>query len=100
MRYLCHINIFFKNYFEDISNNKQYIKTWKYFVELYEYYQTKKNFSEITKREAQKIMALCLRIIFENPVVEDFYKSNVNKGKMIHLSTSKKSTLFRNIFIK
>ena len=87
--------IYSENYFEDISNNKQYIKTWKYFVELYEYYQTKKNFSEITKREAQKIMALCLRIIFENPVVEDFYKSNVNKGKMIHLSTSKKSTLFR-----
>ena len=90
------LKIFYLNseYFFQNVNKKIYLSTWKYFVELYEYYLSKKKFNEITKREAQIIMAICLRIIFENPIVEDFYTTNkklieshqlvVNKSRIIN----------------
>ena len=77
------LKIFYLNseiYFSNIEDTKRYILTWKYFTKLYESIQSKKTFKEISKKEAQIIMAICLRIIFENPVVGDFYKS-IKKSK-------------------
>ena len=79
-------------YFKNIDDNKVYISTWKYFVELFEYIQTKSKFMEISKKEAQIIMAISLRIIFENPVVEDFYKSNKKVRQTFYKSSSSKKS--------
>ena len=76
--------LYSEKYFEKIENNKLYITTWKYFVELYENLQNKEKFIEISKKEVQIIMAICLRIIFENPVVEDFYISNKKSPKTFY----------------
>ena len=92
------LKIFYLNsekYFSNIEDNRLFISTWKYFIELYEYNQSKMNFSEISKKEAHIIMALCLRIIFENPVVADFYKPN-KKVKTIKTPTSIKDNYISN----
>ena len=86
------LKIFYLNseiYFSNIEDKKSYILTWKYFIKLYESIQSKKNFIEISKKEAQIIMAICLRIIFENPIVGDFYKSNKKSKNAIKTSINK-----------
>ena len=91
--------IFYLNseYFFQNVNKNLYLSSWKYFVELYEYYLSKKQFIKITKREAQKIMALCLRIIFENPIVEDFYTTNKKLIESHKLIATKARTTNQNI---
>ena len=92
------LKIFYLNseYFFQNVNKNLYLSTWKYFVELYEYYLSKKKFTEITKREAQIIMALCLRIIFENPIVEDFYTTNKKLIDALQLAATKARTINQN----
>jgi len=92
------LKIFYLNseyFFQNVSQNL-YLSTWKYFVELYEYYLSKKKFTEITKKEAQIIMALCLRIIFENPIVEDFYTTNKKLIDAHQLAATKNRTINQN----
>ena len=92
------LKIFYLNseyFFQNVSQNL-YLSTWKYFVELYEYYLSKKKFTEITKKEAQIIMALCLRIIFENPIVEDFYTTNKKLVDAHQLAANKTRTINQN----
>ena len=79
-------------FFQNIEDNKLYLSTWKYFVELYEYIQSKEKFIEISKKEGQIIMAICLRIIIENPIVEDFYKYNKKFTKSVSINSSSKKT--------
>ena len=86
--------LYSQSYFQNIEDNKLYLSTWKYFVELYDYIKTKEKFVEISKKEAQIIMAICLRIIIENPIVEDFYKYNKNIRKTISKHSSLKKSIY------
>ena len=69
-------------YFTNISD-KIFLLSWKYFIDLYEYLVNKNNDNnkELSKKEEQIIMALCLRFIFEYPICEDFFKNYKLKNK-------------------
>ena len=70
-----------KFYFDNIQNDKGYISTWKYFINLFKYLQLCESFSEITQNQAYILMALCLRIIIEYPIIGNFFKENKYKKK-------------------
>ena len=79
-----------KFYFDNIPNDKAYISTWKYFISLFKYLQANNSFNEITQKQANIIMALCLRIIIEYPIVGNFFKENKYKNKKTELLLLKK----------
>ena len=77
-------------YFDNIQNDKGYISTWKYFISLFKYLQSCKSFSDITQKQADILMALCLRIIIEYPIIGNFFKENKYKNKKTELLLLKK----------
>ena len=78
-------------YFENIRTSKAYVLTWKYFILLFDYLQSCESFLEITQNQANVLMAICLRIIIEYPVVYDFFKEYSFKIKKNGFSLKKKS---------
>ena len=79
-----------KFYFDNIPNDKVYISTWKYFISLFKYLQSCNSLNEITQKQANIIMALCLRMIIEYPIVGNFFKENKYKNKKTELLLLKK----------
>ena len=77
-------------YFDNIQNDKAYISTWKYFVNLFKFLQSCNTFNEITQKQANILMAICLRIIIEYPIVGNFFKENKYKNKKTELLLKKK----------
>ena len=78
------IKIFYlesKYYFDNISNDKGYISTWKYFISLFKYLQSRGSFPNLTQNQVNILMALCLRIIIEYPIIGNFFKENKFKNK-------------------
>ena len=61
-------------YYKNINNVTEYTNTWKYFIELYEFYQSNNLYDDLNQKKAQIIMALCLRFTFEYPIDEEFFK--------------------------
>ena len=74
-----------KYYFDNIQNDKGYISTWKYFINLFKFLQSCNTFNEITQKQANILMAICLRIIIEYPIVGNFFKENKYKNKKTEL---------------
>ena len=79
-----------KYYFDNIQNDKGYITTWKYFINLFKYLQSCNTFTDITKRQANILMAICIRIIIEYPIIGNFFKENKYKNKKTELILAKK----------
>ena len=79
-----------KYYFDNIQNDKGYISTWKYFVNLFKLLQSCNTFNEITQKQANVLMAICLRIIIEYPIIGNFFKENKYKNKKTELLIKKK----------
>ena len=84
-----------KYYFDNIQNDKGYISTWKYFVNLFKLLQSCNTFNEITQKQANVLMAICLRIIIEYPIVGNFFKENKYKNKKTELLIKKKQKTVR-----
>ena len=84
-----------KYYFDNIQNEKGYISTWKYFISLFKYLQSCKTFTDITQKQAEILMALCLRIIIEFPIIGNFFKENKYKNKKTELLLKKKQKTAR-----
>ena len=80
-----------KYYFDNIQNDKGYISTWKYFINLFKYLQSCNTFNDITKRQANKLMAICIRIIIEYPIIGNFFKDNKYKKKAELMMAKKKN---------
>ena len=72
-------------YFIFIPSEKRYVMTWKYFINLFKYLQTHDSFEDITKKQSYILMALCLRIILEYPILGNIFKENkfMNKKKRL-----------------
>ena len=73
------IKIFYlesKYYFDNIHNDKGYISTWKYFISLFKYLQSGNSFTNLNQKQVNILMALCLRIIIEYPIIGNFFKEN------------------------
>ena len=90
------LKIFYLNsekFFQKLVDNKTYILVWGYFVKLYETLQMKTKYNEITQKEYQIIMAICIRIILEYSIVQDFYLSDRQKTRKT-LSKHSKSISF------
>ena len=87
-----------KYYFDNIQNDKTYISTWKYFITLFKYLQSCQTFTDITKKQADILMALCLRIIIEYPIIGNFFKENKYKNKKTELLLKKKQKTVRTTF--
>ena len=62
-------------YFDNIQK-KTYVNTWKYFVDLYNFLQISDNIGDISEKESEIIMAICIRIMVEYPIVSDIFKPN------------------------
>ena len=73
------IKIFYlesKYYFDNIHNDKGYISTWKYFISLFKYLQSDNSLTNLNQKQVDILMALCLRIIIEYPIIGNFFKEN------------------------
>ena len=79
-----------KYYFDNIRTAKGYILTWKYFILFFNYLQSSDSFPEITQNQANVLMAICLRIIIEYPVIGDFFKDYLYKNRKSDLSSKKR----------
>ena len=84
-----------KYYFDNIQNDKGYISTWKYFISLFKYLQSCDSFTDITQKQANILMALCLRIIIEYPIIGNFFKENKYKNKKTELLLKKRQKNIR-----
>ena len=85
-----------KYYFDNINNDKGIISTWKYFISLFKFLQSCKSFVDITQKQANILMALCLRIIIEYPIIGNFFKYNKYKNKKNEVNFAKKKQINNN----
>ena len=74
------------NYFNIVDENV-FIKSWKYFIDLFEYFELKANNSihyssenDINEKEEYIIMSICLRIIIETNKYKDFLKLKLKES--------------------
>ena len=74
-----------ENYFDTVDESTL-IKSWKYFIDLFEYFEKKENNksqinseNDINEKEEHIIMGICLRIIIENFKYKKFFKFKLNK---------------------
>ena len=79
-----------KYYFDNINNDKVIISTWEYFISLFKYLQSCESFIDITQKQANILMALCLRIIIEYPIIGNIFKENKYKNKKNEITFVKK----------
>ena len=72
-----------KYYFDNIQSEKSHVLTWKYFINLFRFLQAHDLLEDITQKQSFIIMALCLRIIIEYPIIGNIFKENkfMNKKK-------------------
>ena len=84
-----------KYYFDNICNDKEYISTWKYFISLFKYLQSCDSFPYLTQNQAKILMALCLRIIIEYPIIGNFFKENKYKNKKYDVIYKKRQKTIR-----
>ena len=74
-------------YYFNTVDNVVLMKSWKYFIDLYEYFEKNSNFahhendSDINQKEEYIIMSISLRIILETTIYKDFFKSNLKKNE-------------------
>ena len=74
-----------ENYFDNVDESTLF-KSWKYFVDLFEYFEKKENNkshsnieNDINEKEEHIIMSICLRVIIENIKYKEFFKLKLNK---------------------
>ena len=79
-------------YFDNIQDEKGHISTWRYFISLFNHLQSCETFTDITEKQANILMALCLRIIIEYPIIGNFFKENKYKNKKTDFFLPKKKT--------
>ena len=77
-------------YYSNIDENRRYQST-KYFIDLYEQLIQNVLPVQITQKEIQIIEAICIRIMFEYPLTEEFFnvdnkKKNNNRKKSLNLT--------------
>ena len=74
-------------YYFNTVDNVVLMKSWKYFIDLYEYFEKNSNIahrendSDINQKEEYIIMSISLRIILETTIYKDFFKSNLKKNE-------------------
>ena len=77
-----------ENYFNTVDENTL-IKSWKYFIDLFEYLtkndnsinNNPKSENEINEKEEHIIMSICLRIIVENLKYKEFFRLKIKKNQ-------------------
>ena len=74
-----------ENFFNTVDENTL-VKSWKYFIDLFEYFAKNENNSNIynsetaiNEKEGQILMSICIRIFLENLKYKDFFKLKLNK---------------------
>ena len=71
-----------ENYFNTVDENTL-IKSWKYFIDLYEYFEKNENNhnseTSVNEKEEHIIMSICIRIFLENLKYKEFFKLKLNK---------------------
>ena len=74
-------------YYFNTVDNVALMKSWKYFIDLYEYFEKNNNIahhendSDINQKEEYIIMSISLRIILETTIYKDFFKSILKKNE-------------------
>jgi len=74
-------------YYFNTVDNVVLMKSWKYFIDLYEYFEKNNNIahhendSGINQKEEYIIMSISLRIILETTIYKDFFKWNLKKNE-------------------
>ena len=74
-----------ENFFNTVDENTL-VKSWKYFIDLFEYFERNENNSNINnseiainEKEGHILMSICIRIFLENLKYKDFFKLKLNK---------------------